>query len=1506
MRAKLLKGLLSALLVLGLLLPGCAVFSLFPQDSAHRAQTLANDIQVLEQKADEGGRVAVVIKLQGASLAGVEEGRVVEELKQQAAQSQKRVLEWLKTRGATVLNTFWLSNAILAEVPVGMLDEFVSLTTVERLFENSEITIPEPPEEESLPAALAVDCTWGLEKIRAPEVWDMNITGSGVRVAVLDTGVDMDHADLAGKMWTDNPTDPTYPGGWIEFNSYGDIVVGSEPHDTDEHGTHTSGTCVGGNASGIAIGVAPGAWLMHGLVIPGGSGTVTQIIAGMEWCMSPVDQYGSPAGEPADVVSMSLGGSGHYDAFIEPVQNIRAAGIVLVAAIGNDGEETSGSPGNVYESFGIGATDIDDEVAWFSSGEVVDWPASHPEPYIKPDFSAPGVDVYSSVPGGYKYLDGTSMATPHVAGTVALILEANPALTVEDVYDVLYQTAVDLGDIWQDTRYGWGRIDAFEAVSLVTLESGIEGFVTDAQTEEPLEGVEISISETGRLRYTDGSGYYRSFLPPGTYNVTASAYGYYGQNATIEVVADAFTSQNFTLEPVPTGFIEGTVTDSETHEPIEGAVITLLDTPLSTATNETGGYSIEALVGTYNISAWTWGYRESVIPDVTVAENETVTVNFTLEPVLAVVAVLGDYESQLTDLLVANDFWAEERDWDIITDIYHYDAVVVNCPDDPGSSTFLEFLEAASDNHVGVVFTSSYSTYSPYGISLLRWYLGDPAGQSNDWGDGDVYYQVRQSNPLLEGWGEGDNLTIITGGDCDHTWFSNYSGSTIAVVGSEDQGIRGDAVALGAYGESLHVLLASLAPQYYTNVPDWTEDAKTIFIRGVLAAGGLVDVGLFVGSRELPLAVVGEEYQATLKAFGGTKPYTWAIVNSTLPNGLGLDGGTGVISGIPTEAGTCNFTVQVTDYDEVTATRELALTTIALSEFITDPVGDQLEGSGPDMIGADFCLDNTTIYFRVRTAEAIDPNDTLSYMLLDLDLNAQTGFVSDDPLLPTNDIGADAVAIVLPTSMAGKELPLPIQRRNGEQQLGLKPAQLSSTGLTGQLYVWALFGFWYVGDFPVINGNQSFFCSIPRDMLDDDGIMSVVDIIGNSSEPTDVAPNEGHGITGQGPDLVISDKWEQWVGENQEAYEVDYTLKNQGNVAIPPGHTIALTVDGTLLEADVVSVALNPGEEYSGHFLGNVIITPPIDEIRVCSDLYDVVDELSEENNCLSNLWTREPAWTEIITDPVGDQFDDYGPDIVGIDFYLDNTMICFRVRTAAAVDPDLDINEMLLDLDQRASTGYDVSGDAGTSANDIGVDACALVVPAWLVGEELSSPLQVGTGELQLESLPSQALPQEQFGILELWDPDLEEFFEAGNFSVFTGNQSLWFALPLDILNDDGYMNVVDLAGDFNWGITDVAPDQGHGSNTVPGRMGCFIATAAYGTDTAKELDILREFRDTVLLPNSLGARLVSFYYKTSPPVADFISQHESIRAIVRVGFVHPIVRILGWAHSLWSTSGP
>jgi subtilisin family serine protease len=203
---------------------------------------------------------------------------------------------------------------------------------------------------------------------------------------------------------------------------------------------------------------------MHALVLPGGTGTFAQVIAGMEWAIAPHDDEGNPAGKPAHVVSMSFGAIGFWEAMIEPIRAMVAAGIVPVAAIGNAGVGTSASPGNVFETFSVGATDVADAVPRWSSGQIVFWPASHPEPYIVPDFAAPGVGVLSSVPPHHwAYADGTSMAAPHVAGTVALMLQRRPTLTVANIYWLLRVTARDLGDPGQDIRFGWGIIDAFAA-----------------------------------------------------------------------------------------------------------------------------------------------------------------------------------------------------------------------------------------------------------------------------------------------------------------------------------------------------------------------------------------------------------------------------------------------------------------------------------------------------------------------------------------------------------------------------------------------------------------------------------------------------------------------------------------------------------------------------------------------------------------------------------------------------------------------------------------------------------------------------------------------------------------------------------------------------------------------------------------------------------------------------------------------------------------------------------
>jgi thermitase len=236
--------------------------------------------------------------------------------------------------------------------------------------------------------------------------------------------------------------------------------------------------------------------------------------------------------------------------------------------------------------------------------------------------------------------------------------------------------------------------------------------------------------------------------------------------------------------------------------------------------------------GKYNITA----YAPPVSGEDFVVNNVATKMVIVTLPIK--VAVLGDYYSQLTNLLWENGIIAEERGWDVIADIREYNVVIINRPYDPGASTFLALIEAADEHRVGLVFTSSWpGSTEPYGISLLQWYLGDPEGQGHTYGQGSVYYQVLQEHPIFEGWGIGDIIYIISRGDRDHAWFWGYSGETIANIGADYTGIRGGGIAYKIRKNSnKHLLLAGLAPQVYANLEHWTEEAKLIFVRGVLWA----------------------------------------------------------------------------------------------------------------------------------------------------------------------------------------------------------------------------------------------------------------------------------------------------------------------------------------------------------------------------------------------------------------------------------------------------------------------------------------------------------------------------------------------------------------------------------------------------------------------------------------------------------------------------------------------
>lgn len=268
---------------------------------------------------------------------------------------------------------------------------------------------------------------WGISQIDAPSAW-YSSTGKDVKVAVLDTGIDLTHPDLkdniAGGINVINPK-----------KSY---------NDDNGHGTHVAGIIAAINNQIGVVGVAPRAKLYAVKVLgANGTGWLSDIIDGLGWCVRSGMQ----------VINMSLGSSSSNTSFAEAIDAVYRAGIVQVAAAGNEGSSQVSYPAAYDQVIAVSATDSNDQLASFSNYG----------PQI--DLAAPGVNILSTWKGGgYAYASGTSMAAPHVTGVVALRLAAHPNEGPDAVKTALQSTARDLGDPGWDQHYGAGLVDADGAV----------------------------------------------------------------------------------------------------------------------------------------------------------------------------------------------------------------------------------------------------------------------------------------------------------------------------------------------------------------------------------------------------------------------------------------------------------------------------------------------------------------------------------------------------------------------------------------------------------------------------------------------------------------------------------------------------------------------------------------------------------------------------------------------------------------------------------------------------------------------------------------------------------------------------------------------------------------------------------------------------------------------------------------------------------------------------------
>lgn len=299
-------------------------------------------------------------------------------------------------------------------------------------------------------ASLEQLTTWGIAALDVPELWSEGLTGEGIVVGHLDTGVDGTHPGLEDAIQR-----------FAEFDFFGrQVVPDPAPHDTDDHGTHTAGTIAGRPIENKSFGVAFGAKLASAIVIEGGQ-VVARILGGMDWVV----------GQGARVLSMSLGLRGFTDDFEVLTQILRDNGVLPVFAVGNEGPGTSRSPGNYSTALSVGAMDTGRLIASFSSSQEF----VRPDDPIVPDLVAPGVDVVSAMPGGgFQLMNGTSMATPHVAGLAALLLQAKADAKVDQLEQALFEScALEPG--WQKERAGRGLPNGPAALKILTEGAGAQG-----------------------------------------------------------------------------------------------------------------------------------------------------------------------------------------------------------------------------------------------------------------------------------------------------------------------------------------------------------------------------------------------------------------------------------------------------------------------------------------------------------------------------------------------------------------------------------------------------------------------------------------------------------------------------------------------------------------------------------------------------------------------------------------------------------------------------------------------------------------------------------------------------------------------------------------------------------------------------------------------------------------------------------------------------------------------
>ena len=523
---------------------------------------------------------------------------------------------------------FWIANAVYVTGDQALVDELARRPDVARIVKEQTYKLDDlesrtanvetrAATKSAVTAAVQAagnDGTpeWGVADIQADKVWnEYDDRGEGIVVANVDSGVQYDHPDLVAN-YRGNNGDGSFTHDYNWFDATGQCPTAA-PCDNNGHGTHTMGTMVGKGG----VGVAPGATWIAAKGCESSSCSDASLLAAGQWILAPTDHNGqNPRPDLAPNIVNNSWGGGDTTFYQDIVEAWNAAGIFEAFAAGNDGDGTTCStahaPGSQAPAYGVGAYDSSGKIASFSG-----FGPSLVDGSEKPNISAPGVNVRSTWPGNtYNTISGTSMATPHVAGAVALLWSAAPSLigNIDATRALLDEGARDVDDTHcggtaaNNDVWGEGKLDIYASVDKAPHTAAtVTGTVTSSATGKALPGVSVRATDAAgsvRTVKTGPDGAYRLTLPEGTYSFMLSGYGYAPKTVTgISVTTGEALTRDFAVDAVASHKLTGTVLDVQ-GRPLAGATVTVDGSPIAPVTTDAAGTFTVPVVaeGSYTLS----------------------------------------------------------------------------------------------------------------------------------------------------------------------------------------------------------------------------------------------------------------------------------------------------------------------------------------------------------------------------------------------------------------------------------------------------------------------------------------------------------------------------------------------------------------------------------------------------------------------------------------------------------------------------------------------------------------------------------------------------------------------------------------------------------------------------------------------------------------------------------------------------------------------------------------